>query len=91
MNGTSPILSGKLIFEHGTHERPLTNANFTMIPFYQKFANGTAYAFTVDDIKRGNWDMDDHILAMYYFGAGTAIWLLKVVNPNIVELSVPDS
>lgn len=87
VNGTSPEVLGKFILEPGTHERPLTNANFTMIPLYQKFANGTAYAFTVDDIKRGNWDMDNHILSMFYFGAGTGRWLLKVVNPNIVELS----
>lgn len=36
-NGTGSVVSGKFIFKPGTHEFPIPNANFTMIPFYQKF------------------------------------------------------
>jgi hypothetical protein len=70
--GTGPSTSGKFVFERGTSEFPssigefpTSNANFTEIPFYQKSANGDVYTFTLNDIKRGNWDMDNHILSLY--------------------------
>jgi hypothetical protein len=72
--GTGPPLSGKFVFERGTYNFPTTNANFTEI-----LANGATY--------RGNWDMGNYILSLYYFGSGTEVWLLKVINPNTVELS----
>lgn len=87
IDGTGPAISGKFVFEPGTHELPVSNANFTETPFYQKFANGTSYALSWDDIRRGQWDMGSHILSLYYFGVGTELWLLKVINPNTVELS----
>ena len=87
VDGSGSIASGKFVFEPATHTTKygISNANFTVIPLYQR-ANGTTYTFTPDSIKRGNWEIDGHVVSLYYFKEVTNIWLLKVIDNDSVIL-----
>jgi hypothetical protein len=47
-------ITGKMVFQYAKNEYSF--ANFTEIPYYIHFANGTTYS--LDDIKRGYWTFE---------------------------------